>query len=109
MGTDSRPMRLSSPTVKVVGFLTPSMRISQLSGSWVISSGGGLRLLRTKRRSRGVIRPSPNALRLVSMVLALWMNNASGFFQAAYSGRVGAPLLSLAANALVIEIGRAHV
>src|SRR5690554_4028850 len=86
IGTAFRPSVLSSATVKLRGFLTPLTSIFQPSGSFMMSAEGGVRLLRTNRRSEGVITPEPKAVRFVSMVLALCTMTLSAFFQSVYGG-----------------------
>src|SRR5690606_7268946 len=86
MGSACTPIALSSPTVKLRGFLTPFTSSVQASGSLTISSEGGVTLFRTNRRLLGVITLSPNALRLSSIVFGLWTIMLSAFFQFAYSG-----------------------
>src|SRR5690606_21930903 len=71
MGTAASPSDFSSATVKLRGLPTPLTSSFQLSGSLTMSSDGGAILLRTNRRSVGVMTPEPNAVRLVSIVLAL--------------------------------------
>src|SRR5690606_31531125 len=84
MGTAARPRFLSSATVKLRGFATPLTSSFQLSGSLILlASLGGVTLLRTKRRSVGVMTLLPNAVRLVSMVLALCTIRLSASFQLA--------------------------
>src|SRR5690606_36206426 len=52
----------------------------------VIDAGGGSTLLRTNSRSVGVMTLDPKAVRLVSMVFALWTMRLSASFHLAYSG-----------------------
>ena len=64
-------MRLSSPTLRVRGLVTPSISTCHASGLSVTDALGGATLLRTNRMSLSVMLLVPKALRLVSMPLAL--------------------------------------
>ena len=80
-------MALSSATVSVRGPRTPSTASAQASRLATMETSGAGRLLRMYRRSLGVTTLVPNALRLVSMVVAVCWIRCSGFFQLTYAGK----------------------
>lgn len=87
MAVVSRPMVLSSPTLRLRGDFTPSTDTFQASRSLTMAASGGGRLLRTNSWLDGVTTPERKAARRVSKVLLLCMIMSGATFQPTYAGK----------------------